>query len=151
MEHCDWIITITIYKYQSNAAICWRLYLKVCEWKMTGVQNRAVENITLEKKKKKKKNERRSEKHCEEKPILSWFLEETVKLGGIRENWELGACWPQLLSASTPRFFNNNKKETTTSPTWFKVLMTSLEKRLRKKGYNCSVLRDRQISSLKQV
>ena len=38
-------------------------YLKVCEWKMTGVQNRTVEN-TL--KIKTKKNERRNEKHCPE-------------------------------------------------------------------------------------
>ena len=66
MVHRDWLIKIAIYKYQSGAAICWRLNLEVCEWKMTGVQNRAVEN-TLEKKRKKKlrKTERRNEKHCQ--------------------------------------------------------------------------------------
>ena len=52
MEHRDWLIKIAVYKYQSGAAICWRLNLKVCKWKMTGLQNRAVEN-TLGKKKTK--------------------------------------------------------------------------------------------------
>ena len=54
-------------------------------------------------------------------------------------------------SASTPRFKQKKKTRRRFEFDSFKVLKTALDRHLKEKGCTCSVTRDRQFSSLKQI